>query len=861
MKSITSKQKWRIPILGAFFGVIAFLFGVFSIQTANALTPIPYPAGTLLKCGSGNAIYYVGSDGKRYVFPNRVTYDSWYPDFSGITSVSNNICARMRLGGNVTIKPGSFLLKMNHDPRVFAVEYPNVLRHVSSEQVARSIYGNRWNRRGKRGSMRTLGEVFFANYTEGSAITSASDYDKGLQLANCDSINQCLGLGYIEVPPAPMPEVIPPEEIPAPAPEPAPVPTPEPTPTPAPAPNPAPQPAPAPAPAPTPGGSPAGITNPYTSVSQSGLNTPAVGSSFQDPDFGTTLMRLTNAPNGGSRRHIYSQLQVINRDNTHALILDGGSYSVYRISDQTKVADLPGDINLPRWNPINADELIFWDSNDTGSQNSDVVLEKYNFKTGTRSVIGALPSRYLTVRNSRSFEEISRDGQWITALVTRDDGGGDTFISYNIFEKKIYAELNQNTMAAQNSQCRFEPDWVGTSPSGKYMVINWIGDGTTTCRGVEARDIKDGSYLGHVADGHQHSDMGYDAAGNEVYVTATSDGPSTVILYSQFPGSRNFNPSQHERVVLNVGWAQNFNTNSHFEHISCLGPAGVCVVSATGNPSDALGGEIYLVYLDGSSADTSEINNDNAKVRRLAFHRSSNSEYLAQPQPSISQDGSYVVFGTDWGNRSNGIDAVLIDLRNADISSPTGSHTNPNTTTNNNQNTNNNTTNNNNSSNTDTSTNNNTDSSSDQTSTDSSSNDTDTTNNNTDTGNTFDNSGSSGTTVGSLPGTSNSSIVFSVFGTGADRTATLNDYYTDTNGNYCLDQSPMTGWFTEEIYASAAGANNFSSVNYSLTDNICNARQSRSYSLSGVGSGTKDFALCVTDTRDGAVNCSEVVTR
>lgn len=39
-------------------------------------------ADDLVKCPDFPAVYYVGDDGARYVFPNENIYFSWYPDFS-----------------------------------------------------------------------------------------------------------------------------------------------------------------------------------------------------------------------------------------------------------------------------------------------------------------------------------------------------------------------------------------------------------------------------------------------------------------------------------------------------------------------------------------------------------------------------------------------------------------------------------------------------------------------------------------------------------------------------------------------------------------------------------------------------------
>ena len=44
-------------------------------------------SGDLVK-GSLSAVYYIGSDGKRYVFTNDKAYFTWYSDFSSVTTIA-----------------------------------------------------------------------------------------------------------------------------------------------------------------------------------------------------------------------------------------------------------------------------------------------------------------------------------------------------------------------------------------------------------------------------------------------------------------------------------------------------------------------------------------------------------------------------------------------------------------------------------------------------------------------------------------------------------------------------------------------------------------------------------------------------
>lgn len=121
-------------------------------------------AGDLIKA-SGPAVYYFAADGKRYVFPNEKTYFSWFVDFSGVRTISDTELASYLIGGNVTIRPGTRLVKIQTDPKVYAVTLGGVLHWIESEAVATSLYGANWAQR-----VVDVPDSFFVNYTIGSSV-------------------------------------------------------------------------------------------------------------------------------------------------------------------------------------------------------------------------------------------------------------------------------------------------------------------------------------------------------------------------------------------------------------------------------------------------------------------------------------------------------------------------------------------------------------------------------------------------------------------------------------------------------------------------------------------------------------------
>jgi hypothetical protein len=135
----------------------------------------PANAGLNDPCRS---VYFLGADGKRYVFPNATTYFSWYADFSGVKEVTAAELQSYPLGSNVTIRPGSYLVKITTDPKVYAVEPGGKLRWLASEAVARTLYGEDWATR-----VVDVPDAFFVNYDASQAVdnkvTAATKHPAG----------------------------------------------------------------------------------------------------------------------------------------------------------------------------------------------------------------------------------------------------------------------------------------------------------------------------------------------------------------------------------------------------------------------------------------------------------------------------------------------------------------------------------------------------------------------------------------------------------------------------------------------------------------------------------------------------------
>ena len=149
-----------IPIL--FLFILCGLFLVRSVKGQSSA----YSAGDLIKTRYSSTVYYFGYDGKRHAFPNEPIYFSWYSNFDGIKIVTPGELAEIPLSSSIVVRPGTNLIKIQTDPKVYAVEPYGVLRHVTSESLARTLFGENW-----ASKVLDLDVAFFPDYKIGTPIT------------------------------------------------------------------------------------------------------------------------------------------------------------------------------------------------------------------------------------------------------------------------------------------------------------------------------------------------------------------------------------------------------------------------------------------------------------------------------------------------------------------------------------------------------------------------------------------------------------------------------------------------------------------------------------------------------------------
>ncbi len=152
--------------------VCAFVFSVSLVSGIAASATDTLSAGTVIKGEELSTLYYIGEDGKRYVFPNSNIFFSWYDDFSEVVEVPLETLYEYPLGGNARYKPGALLVKIQTDPKVYAVGHNGKLHWIKTEPIARALYGSNWSK-----LVDDLADSFFTNYEVGGEVDEEGDFD------------------------------------------------------------------------------------------------------------------------------------------------------------------------------------------------------------------------------------------------------------------------------------------------------------------------------------------------------------------------------------------------------------------------------------------------------------------------------------------------------------------------------------------------------------------------------------------------------------------------------------------------------------------------------------------------------------
>ncbi len=116
-------------------------------------------AGDRIKTANSSAVYWY-LNGKRNVFSNFFVYDSWFPDFKNVVTIPAEQMSDILIGRGIPVRAGTYLVKIQSDPRVYAVLPFGKLSWVQTETQAIALYGENWSKR-----VIDMDVAFFGSYS------------------------------------------------------------------------------------------------------------------------------------------------------------------------------------------------------------------------------------------------------------------------------------------------------------------------------------------------------------------------------------------------------------------------------------------------------------------------------------------------------------------------------------------------------------------------------------------------------------------------------------------------------------------------------------------------------------------------
>ena len=388
----------------------------------------------------------------------------------------------------------------------------------------------------------------------------------------------------------------------------------------------------------------------YSAFEVAPLKRPDYLQSVTDPVFNTEITRVTGdygtavpglpgktwSSGESGNRHQYSHIPAWNADGsllyieTAGIVINGRApyEALYSVS-------WPSGAQEVRWDPANPDSMIFVGSNG---------VHRLNVKTGQVDLLASFPEYEGTQLFIGNFEgDIVDDGSKV--LITGPDSS---------FAFPFYFDTNTRGPAfdlpANSDYATFSPlgnfIFVDAEPNGYELMRVYELDERTGELSLES-DWDTGAFGAATPN---HADLTV-IEGVECLVGRTEGGQTINGTYVR-DGAVVMRPLEDSNsldsmtVLFPEGWCSHTSVCNRGNRDWAICTYGEW---SSGNFPDNRGqGEIIAVRTDGSG-----------EVRRIVHHRSTQAQYWAQAQASVSPDGSLVVFASDWGNSEGQINAYV----------------------------------------------------------------------------------------------------------------------------------------------------------------------------------------------------------
>lgn len=364
------------------------------------------------------------------------------------------------------------------------------------------------------------------------------------------------------------------------------------------------------------------------------LAKPALLETAVDPQFGTTIRRISNAGSGHVIKPMYSTIPAWNADESYLILYhtqgapyagshvlyDGKTYQFIKVLNDTAV-----DLEQIHWDPVDPD-IFYYPSN----YNNLPHFMRYHVSTDQVDLVhdfGTAPTN-VPADGSLSFGSDPQYMSW---------DAGNRVVGLQSGNKKIIYSITDNLVLGMTTVSTVNAPVV--SPSGNLVFL----DGKV----YSSSFVLQRTLPMAVVD--EHASIGKKADGTNVYNTIDFDGaqPGNLVSWNLSTGV--------ETIV--VGEATGYPyplTGTHFCSLGLHVP-GYVSVDIVGDVSGAtlLDNELLLVDLNTN------------RVGRVAYHRSYGGDgpngYWAEPHAVLSPSGTRILFGSDWGG-GDSVDTYVVEL-------------------------------------------------------------------------------------------------------------------------------------------------------------------------------------------------------
>jgi hypothetical protein len=353
------------------------------------------------------------------------------------------------------------------------------------------------------------------------------------------------------------------------------------------------------------------------------LGKPALGEAVTDPEFGTTLRRITDVGGTGVIKPMYSPTQAFNADETYMVLYEvGHGHLLYDGQSYEYVRDLaisPPDLEQVYWSTTDPDSLFWIDGNE---------LMRYRVSTDENESVRTIDCDGQVRADSHAW--ISWDSERL-GLYCEDSGTAF-----------IYDLTNGETLGSAESD--EAAPFISASGTLAYFV-DGDGNGTVVDTSMQVLRTLD------LASAGEHCSLGQLANGHDTYnLVQFDDGPEgssvgSLVTFDMTDGS--------SRVIVGPDTGYPYPPSGTHLSAPIYQRPGWVFLSIIGDESGegVLDQELVL-------ADT----NPGGRVCRIAHHRSQEAQdYWGEPHVTGSPSGTRAIFGSDWGGGES-VDTYVVEL-------------------------------------------------------------------------------------------------------------------------------------------------------------------------------------------------------